>query len=97
MRKIRWNRQAVSDYYDNIDYLLEKWTEKEAQGFIDEVYEIELLLSQGNIDFQETNIEGIKRCVIRRQVTLFYRVIDDGNLEFLRFWNNLLHPDSLKF
>jgi plasmid stabilization system protein ParE len=40
MRQIRWNRLASQDYYDNIDYLLKNWTEKEAQNFIDEVDEI---------------------------------------------------------
>jgi len=31
MRTIRWNKIARLDYYDNIDYLLRKWSEKEAQ------------------------------------------------------------------
>jgi len=39
MRKVIWNKIARLDYYENIDYLLRKWSEKEAQEFIDEVYE----------------------------------------------------------
>ncbi|HKL34347.1 MAG TPA: type II toxin-antitoxin system RelE/ParE family toxin [Tangfeifania sp.] len=37
MRKIVWNNKARLDFYENIDYLLENWSEKEAQNFIDEV------------------------------------------------------------
>ena len=37
MRTVQWNKLAVRDYYDNIDYLLREWSEKEAQEFIDEV------------------------------------------------------------
>ncbi len=38
MRTVHWNKIARLDYYDNIDYLLRDWSEKEAQEFIDEVY-----------------------------------------------------------
>jgi plasmid stabilization system protein ParE len=89
MRTIRWTHLAKRDYFDNIDYLLKEWSEKEAQKFIDEVYDTEFLLKQGNIDFQNTDLPEIKKCVICKQVTLFYRVVDEQNIEFLRFWNNL--------
>ena len=70
MRRIRWNPTAVIDYNENIDYLLEKWSVKVAQQFIDEVNHIEFILRQGNVDFQVTEFEGIKRIVIRKQITL---------------------------
>lgn len=44
MRKISWNPLAKIDYYENIDFLLEKWSEKEAQQFIDEVNHIKFLI-----------------------------------------------------
>jgi plasmid stabilization system protein ParE len=87
MRAVRWNKLARQDYLENIDYLLQNWSEKEAQKFIDEVFEIERILANGNIEFQNTDRNDIKRCVINRQISLFYRVIHN-NIEFLRFWNN---------
>ena len=30
MRKVNWNLWARKDYYENIDYLLDEWTEAEA-------------------------------------------------------------------
>lgn len=97
MRKISWNPQAKLDYYENIDFLLEKWSEKEAQQFIDEVNHIEFILRRGNVDFQDTDFLGVKRFVIRKQITLFYRIFDDNNIEFLRFWNNSKNNDKLNF
>lgn len=41
MRAIHWNKIARRDYFENIDYLLQNWSEREAQKFIDEVFEIE--------------------------------------------------------
>lgn len=97
MRKIYWNPLARIDYYENIDFLLEKWSEKEAQQFIDEVNHIEFILRQGNVDFQDTNIEDVKRFVIRKQITLFYRISINNQVEFLRFWNNNKNIENLKF
>lgn len=96
MRKISWNLLAKLDYFENIDFLLENWSEKEAQQFINEVNHIEFILKQGNVDFQQTDIEGVKRVVIRKQITLFYRTIDN-HIEFLRFWNNNKNIDKLNF
>jgi plasmid stabilization system protein ParE len=97
MRKVVWNNKARVDFNQNIDYLLEKWSEKEAQQFIDEVIQIEYILSQGNVDFQDTNYIGVKRFVIRKQITLFYRVVNDHQIEFLRFWNNFQDSQNPEF
>lgn len=67
---------------------------KRSTGFIDEVYEIEIILEQGNIDFQDTDLPNIKRFVLCKQITLFYKIIDQNNIELLRFWNN--HKDNKK-
>jgi len=97
MRAVRWNKLARQDYLENIDYLLQNWSEKEAQKFIDEVFEIERILANGNIEFQNTDRNGIKCCVINRQISLFYRVIHNENIEFLRFWNNNQSLKNLNF
>ena len=80
MRKVHWNKLARSDYYQNINYLLLDWSEKEAQEFIDEVDETEFILKQGNVEFQDTNISNVKRCVICKQITLFYKILDEHNI-----------------
>ena len=96
MRTVRWNKLARLNYYENIDYLLQNWSEKEAQNFIDKVFEIETILANGNIEFQNTDRVGIKRCIINKHISLFYRVIDENNIEFLRFWNNKRNLKNLK-
>ncbi len=88
MREIVWNSKARLDFYENIDYLLENWSEKEAQNFIDEVIHVEYILSLGIVDFQDTDFAGVKRLVIRKQITLFYKIVNEHQIEFLRFWNN---------
>jgi len=96
MKEVHWNKLARSEYYQNIDFLLGKWSEKEAQEFINEVDDIEFILKQGKVEFQCTEVKDIMRCVICKQISLFYKVIDKHNVELLRFWNNYLDPESLK-
>jgi plasmid stabilization system protein ParE len=94
MRKIIWNKLARSDYYRNIDYLLIHWSEKETQAFIDKVFDVLSILEKGNVEFQKTSRKNIRRCVVNRQITLFYRVIGKDKIELLRFWNNAMLPSE---
>jgi plasmid stabilization system protein ParE len=97
MRQIKWNKLARDEYFDNIDYLLKNWSEIEAQNFIDEVDEVIFILRKGKVDYQETDYPNIRRCVIREQITLFYKIIDNEHVELLRFWNNYQDDKKLTF
>lgn len=88
MRKVFWNNLAKADYYQIVDYLIDNWGESSAQNFIDDVYKIESILESGKVDFEITNRKNIRRCVLSKQVTLFYKTYDIDSVEFLRFWNN---------
>lgn len=88
MRKVFWNKLAKADYYQIIDYILSNWGEIPAQDFIDQVDKIESLLEIGNVDFELTNRKNIRRCVLSKQVTLFYKTYGSHSVELLRLWNN---------
>ena len=88
MTELIWSPQAKQDYWQNIDYLLEKWTEKEAAHFINLV-DYNLILIQKNPKlFQTTNYNNIRRAVITPQITLFYNLINVNKIEIVRLWNN---------
>jgi len=72
MRTVQWNILARQDYKENINYLQEKWSDIESQKFIDKIFKIETIFSIGNVEFQNTDRAGIKRCVINKQISLFY-------------------------
>jgi plasmid stabilization system protein ParE len=97
MKEIIWNDLAVSDYHQNIDYLLKEWTEKEAIKFIDEVDSVIFMLKQGNVEFKESGYKSIRECVVRKQITLYYKHIDKDKIEILRFWNNYKDEKKLEF
>jgi len=96
MRTVIWNYLAIRDYHENIDYLLRKWSEKEAIAFINEVESVIYSLEQGNVEFKESGYQDIKQCVVRKQITLYYKHIDADKIELLRFWNNFQDNKNLK-
>ena len=97
MKSIIWNRLALLDYHKNIDYLLKKWTEQEAIKFIGEVESVIYRLKKGNVSFEDIGYKNIKKCVVRKQITLYYRHLSENQIELLRFWNNYQDVEKIKF
>jgi len=52
MRAVLWNKLARQDYFENIDYLLQNWSEKEAQKFIDEVLKLRECWQRAMLNFK---------------------------------------------
>ena len=96
MRTVIWNYLAIGDYHENIDYLLRRWSDKEALKFINEVESVIYSLEQGNVKFKESGYQEIKQCVVRKQITLYYKHIEADKIELLRFWNNYQDNKNLK-
>lgn len=95
MIKIIWSPQAKKDYWQNIDYLLDSWTKKEAAHFIDLVEQSIFLIQKNPKLFQLTDFINVRRAFITPQITLFYRIVNNKKIELIRFWNNYQNPDTL--
>lgn len=89
-----WSKLAQIDYWNNIDYLLENWSEKEAKYFIDRVTKVIDIIEKSPQLFQESEIPNVHRVPIVSQVTLYYK-LSGSTIEFLRFWNNLQDGSKL--
>lgn len=96
MRTILWSQTAQNDYWQNIDFLLNKWTETEAAHFINEVENTIDILRKGNISFKATGYKNTYQVVIAKQITLYYHMNENNDIELLRFFNNYQNPNSLK-
>jgi len=53
--KIIWSEKAISDYWRNIDYLVERWGDNEALSFISEVEQVIFIISKNPKAFPITN------------------------------------------
>ncbi len=95
MKKIIWSADAVSDYDQNIEYLLDEWGIKETQQFIDEIAEMLNTISKMPELFPLSDYRNIRKCVVRKQISILYTVKDD-KIELVRVWNNKQNPKKLK-
>lgn len=95
MREVIWSPEAKNDFESNIDYLLLEWTEKEAQKFIDDVFDVLYLLQKSNVEFQKIGYSNIHVAKVCAQVALLYRVNNNQVVELVRFWDVRQNPDKL--
>ena len=96
MRVILWSELAKLDYWDNINYLQREWTVTEVHAFMDKTTEVLNLLVKENLNFKPTNYKNTFQVPVVKQITLFYYINPNNDIELLRFWNNYQNPSRLK-
>ena len=90
-----WTDEALADYHQNIDFLSKECTDQVALDFIEDVDAvISLIVSRPEL-FPLTDYRGIRKAVVRKQITLFYK-ISHNSIQLIRFWNNYQDPSRLK-
>jgi plasmid stabilization system protein ParE len=93
---IVWSNEAISDYHQNIDYLLKDWSDQVALEFIEDVESVVELIKNHPELFPLVDYKGVRKAVIRKQITLFFKV-QDKTVHLIRFWNNYQDPERLSF
>ena len=88
MRKDIWTEIASKQYEQNIEYLLTNWSEKDALNFIEHLESILYDLKTGAVDYGFTEKDNVRKCVICKQISMFYQINQDNDIELLSFWNN---------
>lgn len=92
--RIVWSDDAISDYHQNIDYLLNKWSAAVALEFIEDVDIVIGLIKSHPELYPLTDYQDIRKAVIRKQISLLFKVTDDV-IYLIRFWNSYQNPETL--
>ncbi|QBN18791.1 type II toxin-antitoxin system RelE/ParE family toxin [Flavobacterium nackdongense] len=93
--KIEWTLLAKIDYWKNIEYLENHWSEKEVLNFINEINHSLNLLEKGNVIFIKSDYSNVYKMVVIKQITIYYSIEKDS-LFLLRFWNNYQDLSNFK-
>ena len=93
--KIEWTLASKNDYWKNIEYLENHWSEKEALNFINEIEYSLNLLAKENVLFIKSDYSNVYKMVIIKQITLYYS-IENQTIYLLRFWNNYQDLSNFK-
>jgi plasmid stabilization system protein ParE len=97
MRKEIWTETASNEYDQNIDYLLRNWSEKVALDFIEKVESVLYNIKASLVEYLLTNRGNVRKCVICKQITLFYQINNTDDVEILSFWSNYKDDKEIKF
>lgn len=93
---IIWSPRSRKDFLSILDYLIEEWGEKQAIKLADRVDEaLELIAEMPQMYPATTRIPNVRRCVIVKQVTLYYR-IRKKQIELITFFDPRQDPKKLK-
>jgi len=93
---VSWSPKARLTYYKILQYLTENWTFKELEAFIDRTEEVINHICDNPLLYPYSGKGGTHKCVVVKQVSLFYRV-KATTVELLIFWDNRQAPAKLKF
>ncbi|TKB98734.1 type II toxin-antitoxin system RelE/ParE family toxin [Pedobacter cryophilus] len=84
---IIWSPTARLTYFNILEYLNEKWTIKELKFFINRTETVIQNISIHPKLYSYSKESDIYKCVLVKQVSLFY-IIKDEYVELLIFWDN---------
>lgn len=94
--KIFWTDFALSELEKTLEYIEENWSEKELRNLALKIEKTLLLLSHHPNLFQASDIKKeIRRVVVTKQNTLYYRV-KDNNIEVISFFSTRQNPKKRK-
>ncbi|WP_052143687.1 type II toxin-antitoxin system RelE/ParE family toxin [Wocania ichthyoenteri] len=95
--QVAWTKQAEDSFNETVDYLLEAWTVKEANNFIELVeaivYKIELNPKLFKVSIFDKESREV---VITKHTSMFYRLLNKNTIEVEYFWNNYRNPKIQK-
>jgi len=86
---IIWSPLAEEIYLTIIKFILETWTNKEAMVFDKKVESLITKLRAFKNLCPPSEIEKfLRRCVISKQTSLVYQIIDNTTIELISFYDN---------
>ncbi len=95
--KVIWSPEAKESFNANMDYLLKEWGDQVTSDFLDRVDEVILKIQSNPLSYPVFAKDAqVHRCVVVKQISLYYRIVSSQQIDLVTFWNNFKDPESLK-
>jgi plasmid stabilization system protein ParE len=96
--KVFLSELAESKLLKLSDYLLENWSLKTRDKFIEKLSEkIKQISIQPESCPESSEIKGLYKCVVTKQTTFYYRIlIESKEIEVITIFDTRQSPDKLK-
>ena len=93
--KLIWAEEALDNLKGIIDYLERKWTAREVKKFANSLDQNLNLIKNNPKLFPEAELSGLRKCVLSKQTSIYYRIIRN-EVHVLTLFDNRRHPKKLK-
>lgn len=95
--KVVWTDTADLSYFKELNFIAEKWTDREVDNFMVLVDEFVEKLESKTLQGKILSHENMRSFVISKQTTLFFNYFEKSEIiELLFFWNNSQNPKELE-
>ena len=94
--KIEWTDNALEELKKTYLYLEENWTERELKNLSKEIERTIQLISKNPQLFPLSESKNIRRVVVKRLNTIYYRKTKNNSVEILSFFSNRQNPTKRK-
>ncbi|WP_289046761.1 type II toxin-antitoxin system RelE/ParE family toxin [uncultured Olleya sp.] len=92
--KILWTNHAISELKETIEYLENKWTERELRTFSAKLdHTIELISKSPEIFPVSFEKKNIRKAVVEKHNNLYYR-INKNSIEIVSLFSNRKNPNK---
>ncbi|MDP9957243.1 plasmid stabilization system protein ParE [Epilithonimonas hungarica] len=91
--EILWTDLALEELAQIVEYLEQEFTEKEIGSLGNEIERILSIITYNPTIFPFSDKYKIRKVVIMKFNTLYYRIIDD-RVEIISFFSNRQNPDN---
>ena len=93
--EILWTDLALEELSTTIKYLEEEFTDKEIRKLASEIERVTLIISQNPSIFPLSDKKKIRKVVILKFNSMYYRVMKN-KIEIVSFFSNRQSPESRK-
>ena len=94
---VNWTKEAEITFNKNIEYLSTSWNLLTINNFLDRVDEtVDTLKTNPELYPIHSKKDHVRKCVLNKHVTLYYKIASKSRVDLLSFWNTHQDPDSLK-
>lgn len=95
--KIVWTDHALNELKATYKYLEEHWTEREMRTLATEIERTLQLISKNPKLFPLSDKKKIRRIIIKKFNTIYYRELKNSEIEILSFFSNRQDPEKRIF
>ncbi|MFV0591418.1 MAG: type II toxin-antitoxin system RelE/ParE family toxin [Draconibacterium sp.] len=94
--KLVWSDEAIQNLKNIIDYLEQNWTKKEIQKFVRLLdKKLQLIASNPFIFAESTYSAGLRRSVVSKHTSIFYRITNQ-EVRIITLFDNRQNPSNLE-